>query len=270
MKYGFSLLLVCVVTVAGVALLLLGIDLVWPFRSANGIVRKEPAPPPEAGSHAKTKQASKPARSRVPQTRAVIEPAPPQEASTAAPIVAGDQISVGTPKETILKMFGELALSTRRLDRGHDLETLVYTRNRGKEVTVILLEDGKVSSAYSRSGIKSAVGTPRPRPDEQTAGLLARPAESQPASIAIPPAAEAPNTIPNALDNTLAEVPTATKPPSGPSAQGNAGMCGEYRDGKVTVRPCSQIPQSPSEWLAKGSGVAPAESAPARKPTLDP
>jgi hypothetical protein len=263
MKYGLSLLLVCIVTVAGVAILFLGIDLVRPFRSANVIVRQEPEPPPEASSHAKTKQASKPARSRVPQTRAVIEPAQTQDVSTAAPIVAGDQISVGTPKETIVKMYGELALSTRRIDRGHDLETLVYTRDRGKEVTVITFEDGKVSSAYSRSGIRPAIDTPTPRTDEHTAGLLARPAEPLPASIAMPPTDEAPKIIPKVLDNTLAEAPTATKSPSGPSVQGNVGTCGEYRDGKLTVKPCSQVPLSLSDWLANGSDRAPTESAPA-------
>jgi hypothetical protein len=262
MKYGFSLLLVCIVTVAGVAMLLLGIDLVRPFRSANVIVRQEPEPPPKASLHARTKQASKPARSRVPQTRAVVEPAPTQEVSTGDPIVAGDQIPAATQKETILKMYGYPALSSRRVDRGHDLETLVYTRDRGKEVTVISLEDGKVSS-YSQSGITSAVDSRRPRPDEHTAALLARPTEPQPASIAIPPTAEAPKTIPKVLDKTLAEVPTATKPPGQPSVQGNVGTCGEYRDGKLTVKPCSQVPLSPSEWLAKGSGAAATESAPA-------
>jgi len=145
----------------------------------------------------------------------------------------------------------------RRVDRGHDLETLVYTRDRGKEVIVISFEDGKVSSAYSSRGTPS----PRSRPDEHTTDLLARPSETQPVSIAMPPAAEGPKTMPKVLDNTLAQVPTATKPPAGPSAQGNGGTCGEYRDGKLTVKPCSQVSPSTSDWLAKGSGVAPGESA---------
>jgi len=40
MKYVFGLLLACAVTVAGVAMLLLGIDLVRPFRSAKVVVRQ--------------------------------------------------------------------------------------------------------------------------------------------------------------------------------------------------------------------------------------
>jgi len=176
--------------------------------------------------------------------------------SEATPTVAGDQISIGTPRETIVKMYGDMALSTRRVDRGHDLETLVYTRDRGKEVIVISFEDGKVSSAYSSRGTPS----PRSRPDEHTTDLLARPSETQPVSIAMPPAAEGPKTMPKVLDNTLAQVPTATKPPAGPSAQGNGGTCGEYRDGKLTVKPCSQVSPSTSDWLAKGSSGAPGES----------
>jgi len=258
MKYVFGLLLACAVTVAGVAMLLLGIDLVRPFRSAKVVVRQEPEPSSQSSSQAKTTQGSKPARSRTPQSRAVIEPAPTQEVFTDAPIVAGDQISIGTPRETIVKMYGDMALSTRRVDRGHDLETLVYTRDRGKEVTVISFEDGKVSSAYSRRG---AMYTLRQRPDEHTAGLRARRSESQPTSVAMPPANEGPVTTPKVLDNTLAQVPTATKPPGGPLVQGNGGTCGEYRNGKLTVKPCSQVPLNPGDWLAKGSGGAPTNSA---------
>ena len=202
---------------------LLGIDPVRPFRSANVIVRQQPEPPPTS-SHAKAKQASKPARSRIPQKSAVIEPAPTQEVSTAGPIDAGDQILASTQKETIAKTYGEPALSIRRVDRGHDLETLVYTRDRGKEVTVILLEDGKVPSAYSQSGITSALDTPRPRPDEHTAGLLAGPAAPQPASIAIAATAEAPNSSPQVLKKTLAEGPTAIAA-SRPSVPANTGTC---------------------------------------------
>ena len=253
MKHGFSRLLICIVTVAGVAALLLGIDLVSPFRSSYAIVRREPEP--DASSQVKTKQASKPARSH-----AVIEPARTREVSTHDPSVAGGQIP-SAAHETTVNTYGEAALSITRLDRGHDFETLVYARNRGKEITVVSLEDGKVSS-HSPSGITATVDSPGPRPDEHATALLARPTEPQPASIAIPPAAGEPMTIPRVFDKTLAEVPIATKPPSLPPVKGNVGTCGEYRDGKLTVKPCSQVPLSSSEWLAKGAGAARAESAP--------
>jgi hypothetical protein len=265
MKYGFSLLLVCMVTAAGVAIWLLGIDPIRSFRSANGIVRQEPQPPPEASLHPKAKQASKPIRPRIPQTRAVIEPATTQEVPTLPPIVAGDQIPTATQKEAIVNTNGNPALSIRRVDHGHDLESLVYTRDRGREVTIISLEDGKVSSAYSQSGITSAVDAPRPRSDEHTAALLTGPAAPHPASVAIAPPAAAPRPILKVFDHTLTEVPTATKPPGRPSAEANLGTCGEYRDGKLIVKPCSQVPLSPSEWLAKGSGASPTESGEAKR-----
>jgi hypothetical protein len=257
MKYGFSLLLICIVTVAGVAALLLSIDLVSPFRSSNAIVRQEPEPRPDARSQASTKQASKPARSR-----AVIDSAPTHGVSTGDPIAAGRRIPAATQNGTTAETYGEPALSIRRLDHGHDLETLVYARNRGKEITVVSLEDGKVSS-HSPSGIAATIDSPGPRPDEHATALLARPTQPQPAAIAMPPAAEVPMTFPRVFDKTLAEVPTATKPADQPPVKGNVGTCGEYRDGKLTVKPCSQVPLSTSEWLAKGAGAEPAESAPA-------
>jgi len=249
MKYGLTLLLVCIVTVAGVATLLLGIDLVRPFRSANVVV--QPEPPPEASSNAKAKPVSKPARSRVSRT-----------GSPGDPMAAAGQIPAATQNETTVNTYGDAALSITRLDRGHDIETLVYARNRGKEITVVSLEDGKVYP-HSPSGITTTVDSPGPRPDEHSTALLARPTEPQPASIAIPPAAEVPKPIPRVFYKTLAEAPAATNPPGMPTVKGNAGTCGEYRDGKLSVKPCSQVPLSTSEWLAKGSSPAPAESAPA-------
>ena len=249
MKYGLSLLLVGIVSALGIATLLLGIDLVHPFRPANVVVH--PDPPPEAIENAKAKTVSKPARSRVPRT-----------GSTADPIAAGGRISSATNNETTDKTsYGDAALSIRRLDRGHDMETLVYTRNRGKEITVVSLEDGKVTSP-SPSGSALTVKSPGLRTDERATALLARPTEPQPASMATPSSAEVQRTIPRAVDKTLAEVPAAANPPGAPTVKGNVGTCGEYRDGKLTVKPCSQVTQSTSDWLAKGSDAA-TESAPA-------
>jgi hypothetical protein len=175
----------------------------------------------------------------------------------ADPIAVRGQIPAAAQNETTEKTYGDAALSIRRLDRGHDLETLVYTRNRGKEIAVLSLEDGKVSS-HSHSGI-TAVDSPGTRPDE-------RPTEPKPAATAIAQPAEVPQTTPKVLDKTLAEVPAATNLPRLPPEKGNVGTCGEYRDGKLTVRPCSQVPLSTSEWLAKGAGAAPVESPPVGNP----
>ena len=224
MKYGFGLFLVCIVTAAGLAVWLLGIDPIHSFRSANGFVRQEPQPSPAASLDPNAKQASKPTRPRIPQTRAVIEPATTQEAPTLAPIAAADQIPTATHKETIANTDGDPALSISRVDHGHERESLVYTRDRGRELTIVSLEDGKVSSA--------------------------------------PPA---PSPILKASNDTPTEMPAAPKPPAKPSPKANLGTCGEYRDGKLIVKPCSQVPLSPSEWLAKGSGATAIESDAAKR-----
>jgi hypothetical protein len=259
MKDDLILLLVSIVVVGGVAVWLLGLDPVEPFRYTNGRVRQEQETP-LAGSQAKAKQASRPSRSRIPQKSAVVEHAPTPKTSTAAAIDAGDQFPASPQKETNAKTYGEPALSTTKVDRGRELETLVYTRDRGKEIRVISLEDGKVPLAPSE--VKPASDTPQPRSVEHTAALLAGPGARQPAPTGIPATAEATKSIPNALNNTPVKVTTAI-PPERPWVQPKLGTCGEYRDGKLTVKPCSEVPLDPSEWLTKGSADAATESAPA-------
>src|SRR6185295_10758872 len=142
-------------------------------------------------------------------------------------------------------------LSIMRIDRGHDIETLVYSQNRGKKVAVISLKDGKVAAGALPS-VAPAVVSPAPRMDEHATAMLARPAEPAAVSVPIPPAAAAPTAaVSKKLDKTLTEASTATNPPARPPVQSNMGRCGEYRDGKLTVGPCSQVPLSTSEWLAK-------------------
>jgi hypothetical protein len=251
MKYVLGLLLLCLAAIAAVVMWPAGIDLIRPFRSPDVTVRQQPEAPPEASSQAKAKPASRPAKSRVPETSSVVELAPAEAESAANPTAVGDPTPVATQTDAMVKTYGDPAVSIIGIDHGHDLETLVYTRNHGKEVTSISLKDGKVSS---QSGAAPAANSPAPQPSERTAAVIARPPEPRP--NAIPSATEAPKSIPKVSDGTLAPVPTGTKPRGQPSAQTNAGTCGEYRNGKLTVKPCSQVPESPGDWLAKGSGAA--------------
>jgi hypothetical protein len=76
-----------------------------------------------------------------------IEPA----VATAVPAVPSiDQISVGAERQDITEKFGDPALSTETIVRGHVFETLVYGTDRARTLTVISLEDGKVFSTSSR------------------------------------------------------------------------------------------------------------------------
>jgi hypothetical protein len=253
MKYVLGLLLLCLAAIAAVVLWPAAVDLLRANGSPDVIVRQRPEPPPEASSQAKVKSVRRLAESPHVETHAVIEPAGSQEESAGKPMVAGDAVPAAAQDDTIATPYGSPAVSIVGIDHGHDLETLVYTRNHGKEVTSISLKDGKVSS---QSAVAPPLASPAPQIKTQTAAVIARPAEPQPAAVAIPPAVEAPKSVPKVADRTLAAVPAATKPPGQPSAQGNAGTCGEYRNGKLTVKPCSQVPESPGDWLAKGSGAA--------------
>ena len=202
MKFAFGLLLVCVIAIAAVAMWPIGIDLIRPFRSSNGIAPAQPEPLPEASMQVQAKPAPKPSKSRVPEARAVVEPALTREAGPASKTMAAvDPTPAATQSESVVKTYGEPAVSITGIDRGHDVETLVYTRNHGKEVSAISLKDGQISS---RSGVTPVVDLAAPRPGEAAAALPARPAEPRQAAIAIPPAAEAPKTSPKAADKTLA------------------------------------------------------------------
>lgn len=92
--------------------------------------------------------------------------APPAEAVVAAPaqvapvhvfapapkrFPSANEISIGAQRENIAEKFGEPSLATTTTSGdGRVMETLVYARKSGRDITVIRLEDGKVLSAYSR------------------------------------------------------------------------------------------------------------------------
>jgi hypothetical protein len=92
--------------------------------------------------------------------------APPAEVVVAAPIEvargqiappapkqfpSANEISIGAKRENISEKFGEPSLATITTSGdGRLMETLVYARKSGRDVTVIRMQDGKVLSAYSR------------------------------------------------------------------------------------------------------------------------
>ena len=62
----------------------------------------------------------------------------------------------------------------------------------------------------------------------------------------------------------LADESAASSSPDGQSAPANVGTCGEYRNGKLTVQPCSKISVSAGEWLEGGFGSDAARSDPVK------
>ena len=104
----------------------------------------------------------------VPEPPAVVE-APP--APVVVPVVQHDpppfpvvaQIAAGAHEDSITGKYGDPALSAVTSTDGHMVETFVYAKNRGREATVIRIEDGKVSSAYSQSEPVPPSGLSAPR-----------------------------------------------------------------------------------------------------------
>lgn len=77
--------------------------------------------------------------------------APPAPARPPKQFPSANEISIGAEREIISERFGEPSLATTTTSPdGRVMETLVYARKSGRDVTVIRMEDGKVQSAYSR------------------------------------------------------------------------------------------------------------------------
>jgi hypothetical protein len=80
----------------------------------------------------------------------LANPVGPVVATAVRAVPSVDQISIGAKKQDITEKFGDPALSTEAMVRGHVFETLVYGTDRAHTLTVISLEDGKVFSTSSR------------------------------------------------------------------------------------------------------------------------
>jgi len=130
---------------------------------AQAAAAKEAEAKEAEAKEAKKKQAAKAAKkavAAVPVVEAVsppIEPvaevvvAPPKPAPIPKEFPQPREISVGAERDNIAERFGQPALATTTTsDDGRMMETLVYARKSGRDVTVIRIEDGKVLSAHSR------------------------------------------------------------------------------------------------------------------------
>ena len=99
----------------------------------------------------KTTPAAEPAPEPVIAPVAEVVTAPPIPPPAPKEFPSAKEISVGAERENISERFGEPSLATTTtLSGGRVMETLVYARKSGRDVTVIRIEDGKVLSAYSR------------------------------------------------------------------------------------------------------------------------
>ena len=167
MKEAVILVLVAVVVVGGIGVWISSGNSI-PFLSAP-VPAVQPADDTQAADAAKQTPQDKPAKPKVAKVTRKAPTAPVVEApaTVAVPVAevvvakpappapkqfpAANEITVGAEREKIAEKFGQPALATTTTsDDGRVMETLVYARKSGRDVTVIRVEDGKVMSAYSR------------------------------------------------------------------------------------------------------------------------
>ena len=79
------------------------------------------------------------------------------------PFPAVEQIPTGVHGDSITGKYGDPQLFAVTSTGGHMVETMVYARERGRSATVIRIEDGRVSSAYSQSEPVVPPGLSAPR-----------------------------------------------------------------------------------------------------------
>jgi hypothetical protein len=92
-----------------------------------------------------------------PPTTPIVVTAPPS-------FPTADRIAAGLLKDTVTTAYGGPAISAVTSADGHMVETMVYAQKGGRSETVIRLEEGKVSSSYTKMTVAPAPGVLVPRP----------------------------------------------------------------------------------------------------------
>jgi type IV secretory pathway VirB10-like protein len=165
LKDGVVLMVICLIVVGGLA--------VWwtqtpthPLEATAPQVQ-EPAPVPAPAPVVKRVARPKPAPPPVveqPVAVAVVAPPPaPAVQRAPMPFPAVEQIASGAHVDAITTKYGDPALAAVTSTGGHMVETFVYSKDRGRNATVIRLEDGKVATAYSQAEPMVPPGLSAPR-----------------------------------------------------------------------------------------------------------
>ena len=130
-----------------------------------------PEPAPKPAPVVKARPKPKQEEPVVQETTIASSSVPEPAVVAAAPVVhrdpppfpAVDQIATGAHGDSITGKYGDPQLFAVTSTGGHMVETMVYSRERGRSATVIRIEDGKVSSAYSQSEPVVPPGLSAPR-----------------------------------------------------------------------------------------------------------
>lgn len=164
LKDGVVLMVICLIVVGGLAVW-------WTQTSTHPLTAtapqiQEPAPVPAPAPVVKKVAKPKPPPPVVEQpvaVAAVVPPPAPVVKLPPPPFPAVEQIASGAHVDAITNKYGDPALSAVTSTGGHMVETFVYSRDRGRNATVIRLEDGKVATAYSQAEPLVPPGMSAPR-----------------------------------------------------------------------------------------------------------
>lgn len=115
-----------------------------------------PAPQPAPVAKVRPRPKVEPVVQEIAETTPAAEPvavvaAPPVVHRDPPPFPVVGQIPTGAHEDSITGKYGDPQLSAVTSTGGHMVETMVYARERGRSATVIRIEDGKVSSAYTQT-----------------------------------------------------------------------------------------------------------------------
>jgi hypothetical protein len=169
LKDGVVLLVICLIVVGGILVR-------WTQSPTHSLSTAEPQIPESktalktAPTVAKSSPKPKPTPAPAAEESTVVDATPSPQVAAAVPVVHADpppfpaveKIATGLREDFITSTYGNPALSSVTSTGGHMVETFVYARDNGRLATIIRLEDGKVSAAYSQSEAVHAAGLSAP------------------------------------------------------------------------------------------------------------
>ncbi len=126
----------------------------------------EPPKPAPVVAKARPKPKVEAVVQEIAETTPAVEPVvapPPVVHRDPPPFPVVEQIPTGAHEDSITGKYGDPQLSAVTSTGGHMVETMVYARERGRSATVIRIEDGKVSSAYTQTEPVAPPGLSAPR-----------------------------------------------------------------------------------------------------------
>ena len=165
LKDGVVLMVICLIVVGGLAVWWIQTPAHPVTAAAPQLQEPAPAPPPAPVIKrvSRPKPAPPPAVEEPAVVAEVIPPPAPKVQLPPPPFPAVEQIASGSHETAITSKYGDPALSAVTSSGGHMVETFVYARNRGRNATIIRLEDGKVATAYSQAEPLLPPGMSAPR-----------------------------------------------------------------------------------------------------------